>query len=262
MRRPPRGAPGGRPPQQKPGQLKGRLSLARALSKFAVCSRTEAARRIEAGRVKVNGRVVLIPERRIDPRRDHVTVDGEPAGDETERVVLAFHKPAGYITTRSEPGGRATVYELLGDVGRWVFPVGRLDRDSSGLLILTNDHRLGQRLTDPDHHVPKTYQVRVRGLPDPMALRALRQGVALPDGTQTRPARVKVLGAARDGTTWLEVVLTEGKNRQLRRMCALVGHEVEQLVRTRIGRLALGDLAPGHWRRLEGQDITRLAEAT
>ncbi len=257
--RPPRGAPGGRPPHPPAGQLKGALSLARALSKFGVCSRSEAARRIAAGRVRVNGRVVSWPERRIDPRRDRVTVDGEPVSDATERVVYAFHKPAGYITTRSEPGGRATIYELLGDVGRWVFPVGRLDRDTSGLLILTNDHRLGQRLTDPDHHVPKTYHVRVRGVPDAAALRALREGVTLGDGTETRPARARALGAARDGTTWLEIVLTEGKNRQVRRMCAAVGHEVEQLVRVRIGGLGLGDLAPGGWRALSRDDVARLA---
>src|SRR5262249_7790067 len=250
MKRPPRGAPGGRPPSQKPGQLKGRLSLARALSKFGVCSRADAVRRIEAGRVRVNGRLGLFPEPRIDPRHDVVTVDGERAADDSERIVLAFHKPAGYITSRSEPGGRPTVYDLLEDVGRWVFPVGRLDRDSSGLLILTNDHQLGQRLTDPEHHVAKTYHARVRGLPDTAALRVLREGVTLPDGTQTRRARVALLGAARDGSTWLELVLTEGKNRQVRRMCAAVGHEVEQLVRTRIGGLALGDLAPGCWRRL------------
>ena len=240
------------------GRLEGRLSLARALSKFGVCSRKQAASLIEAGCVRVGGRVVLWPARRIDPRRERVTLDGRRVGDDTERVALVLHKPAGYLTTRSEPGGRPTVYELLRDVGRWVFPVGRLDRDSSGLLVLTNDHGLGQRLTDPEQHVPKTYHARVRGVPSPEALRALREGLTLRDGTRTRPARVRSLGTARGGGPWLELVLTEGKNRQVRRMCEAVGHQVVELVRVRIGALSLGDLGPGEWRRLDREEIGRL----
>jgi 23S rRNA pseudouridine2605 synthase len=166
------------------------------------------------------------------------------------------------VTTRTDPGGRKTVYDALGDVGRWVFPVGRLDRDTSGLLILTNDHRLGERLTSPDHHVPKTYHARVRGVPDAEALRALREGLPLDDGALTRPARVRPLGSARgdEGSTWLEIVLTEGKNRQVRRMCAAVGHDVLDLVRVRIGRLDLGDLAAGEWRELGPEEIRLLGD--
>jgi 23S rRNA pseudouridine2605 synthase len=251
------GGLGGAPLAPPSSTTKGPLSLARALSKFGVCSRAEAERWIEAGRVSVDGEVVLWPARRIDPRRHRVTVDGRRVGDDTERVVLALHKPPGYVTTRVEPGGRPTVYDLLGDVGRWVFPVGRLDRDSSGLLILTNDHRLGQRLTDPGHAVPKTYHAKVDGVPSDAALDVLREGVSLGDGTRTRPARVRSLGSGRGGT-WLEIVLTEGKNRQVRRMCAAVGHEVRELVRVGIGGLALGDLPPGRWRRLEAGDLARL----
>jgi pseudouridine synthase len=191
-----------------------------------------------------------------------VSVDGQPVGDETERVVLVLHKPEGYITTRTDPGGRPTVYALLGEVGRWVFPVGRLDRDTRGLLVLTNDHRLGERLTDPRHHVPKTYHARVDGVPDDEALLVLRTSVPLEDGTLTRPARVRVLGTTRGGTTWLEIVLTEGKNRQVRRMLRAVGHEVRELVRVRIGGLALGDLLPGQWRRLEKAEIEALQRVT
>ena len=257
-RRPGRGAPGGRPRPQAAGELRGRLSLARALSKFGACSRSEAARFVEAGRVRVNGATVRWPQRRIDPRRDRVTLDGRRVSDAVERIVLALHKPVGYVTTRSEPGGRSTVYDLLTDVPTWVFPVGRLDRDSSGLLLLTNDHRLGHRLTDPESHVPKTYHVRVQGRPELAALEALREGVVLPDATQTRPARVRLLGGARDGSTWLEITLTEGRNRQIRRMCSSVGHDVLQLVRVRIGALPLGDLAPGEWRRLGPRQIALL----
>lgn len=239
----------------------GAVSLARALSKFGVCSRREAERWIADGRVRVNGTVERAPSRWIDPSRDRVVVDGRRVGDETPRVVLAFHKPKGVVTTRSDPGGRPTVYDALGDVGQWVFPVGRLDRDTSGLLVLTNDHRLGERLTSPDHHVPKTYHARVAGVPDAQALRALREGLPLDDGTLTRPAKVRVLGTPRGekgASTWLEIVLTEGKNRQVRRMGAAVGHEVLDLVRVRIGRLGLGDLAPGEWRELDGDETRSL----
>jgi 23S rRNA pseudouridine2605 synthase len=222
-----------------------------------VCSRKEAARVIEAGRVRVDGQVVSWPLRRIDPRRERVTVDGRRVGDDTERIVLMLHKPKGLITSRTDPGGRPTVYSLLGDVGRWVFPVGRLDRDTTGLLLLTNDHQLGQRLTDPEQHVPKTYHARVAGVPSAEALRVLREGAPLGAGETARPARVRSLGSRRDGT-WLEIVLTEGKNRQVRRMCAVVGHDVLDLVRVRVGRLGLGDLPPGQWRRLGAEDIARL----
>ena len=256
--RPPRGTPGGRPVHAATGDTRGPVSLARALSKFGVCSRREAERWIAAGRVAVDGRRVLAPARRIEPRRARVTVDGLRVGDDTERVVLALHKPAGYITSRVDPGGRRTVYDLIGEADRWVFPVGRLDRDSSGLLLLTNDHRLGQRLTDPDHHVPKTYHVLVEGVPDEAALRALREGVPLGDGTVSRPAKVRALGTARGAQAWLEVVLTEGKNRQVRRMCAAVGHDVHELIRVAVGGLPLGDLAPGTWRRLTPAEVRLL----
>ena len=256
--RPPRGAPGGRPRHPPTGSTRGPISLARALSKFGVCSRKEACRWIEAGRVEVDGRVVRGPARRIDPRRHLVRVDGREVGDDTERIVVVLHKPKGYITARTDPGGRRTVYDLLGDVARWVFPVGRLDRNTSGLLVLTNDHRLGQRLTDPEAHVPKRYHARVRGVPSPDALRALAEGVPLGDGTLSRPARVRALGSARDGSSWIEIVLTEGKNRQVRRMAAAVGHEVEELARVEVGSLRLGDLAVGEWRRLSPAEVTRL----
>jgi 23S rRNA pseudouridine2605 synthase len=256
--RPPRGAPGGRPRPSPTGSTRGPLSLARALSKFGVCSRKEACRWIEAGRVELDGRVVRWPARRIDPRRQVVRVDGRRVGDDTERIVIVLNKPKGYITSRTDPGGRKTVYDLLGDVARWMFPVGRLDRDTSGLLVLTNDHRLGQRLTDPEAHVPKRYHARLRGVPSPEALRALAEGVPLGDGTLSRPARVRPLGSARDGSSWIEIVLTEGKNRQVRRMAAAVGHDALELVRVEVGSLGLGDLAVGEWRRLGPEEVARL----
>ena len=251
--------------RREAGGLKpqGALSLARALSKFGVCSRREAERWIALGRVAVNGREEREPSRWIDPLRDRVSVDGRAVGDETERVVIALHKPTGLVTTRTDPGGRPTVYDALGETGRWVFPVGRLDRDSSGLLILTNDHRLGERLTSPERHLPKTYHARVSGVPDAQAVRALREGLTLDDGSLTRPARVRLLGS-RGGGSWLEIVLTEGKNRQVRRMCAAVGHDVLELVRVAIGRLRLSELAlsPGEWRPLTPDEVARLGAGT
>jgi 23S rRNA pseudouridine2605 synthase len=257
--RPPRGTSGGRPRPQETGKTRGPLSLARALSKFGVCSRKQAVLAIEAGRVRLNGAVVRVPARRIDPREDKVQFDGRSVGDDTERIVLALHKPTGYITSRHDPQGRPTVYDLTSGCGRWVFPVGRLDQDTSGLLILTNDHRLGQRLSDPAAHVPKTYHVLVTGAPPADALGALRGGIVLPDGTPTRPARVRLIGSPPAGRSWLEIVLTEGKNRQVRRMCAQVGLEVLSLMRVRIGDFGLGDLAVGQWRRLDPAEISRLA---
>ena len=243
------------------GEPRGPLSLARALSKFGVCSRSEAVHRIAAGRVAINGRVVTRADARLDPSRDAVSVDGQRVADLSERVVLALHKPAGYLTTSRDPAGRPTVYDLIGTHAGWVFPVGRLDRDSAGLIVLTNDHRLGERLTTPGAHVPKTYHVRVRGLPDAQALRTLREGVPLRDGP-TRPARVKALGARKDATAWLEIVLTEGRNRQVRRMCAAVGHEVLELTRVAIGGFRLGDLGAGQWRRLDAEEIGLLTALT
>ncbi len=244
----------------KPPSRGGPLSLARALSKFGVCSRAEAERWIAAGRVAVDGHVVRAHQRRIDPLRHQVEVDGQPVGDLRRHLVIALHKPEGYVTTRTDPGGRPTVYDLLEGVPQWVFPVGRLDRDSTGLLILTNDHRLGQDLTDPGRHLPKTYHVRVRGVPSAEALRVLREGVTLEDGTRCRPAEVRPLGAGRgEGAgSWLEITITEGRNRQVRRMCAMVGHDVERLARVPIGELELGDLAAGAWRTLEPGEVERL----
>jgi len=214
---------------------------------------------VEAGRVTVGGRVVRAPAQRVVLGRDRIAFDGRRVAEaEVERIVLAYHKPKGLITSRTDPGGRPTIYDALPDLPAWVFPVGRLDKDSAGLLILTNDHRLGHRLTDPESHVEKRYEVLVKGVPSVEALDVLRAGVDIGDERPTRLARVRVLGSPRAGGTWLEVVVTEGRNRQVRRMCAAVGHDVLELVRVGIGGLALGPLEPGHWRRLDPREVERL----
>jgi 23S rRNA pseudouridine2605 synthase len=225
---------------------------------MGVCSRREASRAILQGRVRVDGRVERDPARPIFLGGVHLAVD-EREVRPLASLVIAFHKPRGVVTTRVERSGRLTVYDVLGTVGTWVFPVGRLDKDTSGLLIFTNDHAIGERLTDPRQHLPKTYHARVRGTMLPDVLAVLRAGVVLPDGSATRPAEARVLGQCRDGTSWVEIIVTEGRNRQVRRMCSIVGHDVVDLVRVRIGGLSLGELPPGQWRRLSVPEMQCLA---
>jgi 23S rRNA pseudouridine2605 synthase len=234
-----------------------RVQLHRALSKLGWGSRTQAWEWIRAGRVRVDGHVVIDPLTWVDLDRQRVTRGGEDAPPPAH-LTLALHKPPGVVTTRRDERGRPTVYDLLPPGLPWVFPAGRLDADSEGLLILTSDSALAGRLTDPVHHVPRTYHVTVRGTPDGAVLERLRQGVGLPGG-RTRPAGVRVVEAGPDRTV-VEMVLTEGRNRQIRRMWAACGHRVRRLVRVAIGRYALGHLAPGACRRLDEQEVRRLQE--
>jgi pseudouridine synthase len=208
---------------------------------------------------------VTSPRPLVDPGQDVVHVDGLRVGVGGERIVLALHKPVGLVTTRVDPGGRPTVYEALRGLDRWVFPVGRLDRGTSGLLIFTNDTALGRRLTDPEQHVPRTYHALVRGHPDAETLRTLSDGVDLGRGVLTRPADVRLVASPRGdppdpATAWLELILREGRKRQVRRMCAILGHDVLELVRVRVGALDLGNLPPGQWRVLDSADVALLTK--
>jgi 23S rRNA pseudouridine2605 synthase len=231
-----------------------RVQLHRALSKLGWGSRTQAWEWIRAGAVRVDGRVVTDPLTWVDLDRQHVTCDGR---DPTPvSLTLALHKPPDVVTTRRDERGRRTVYDLLPPGLPWVFPAGRLDADSEGLLILTTDSALAVRLTAPEHHIPKTYHVTLAGRPTEAALDTLRQGVDLPDG-RTRPARVRLLQAG-ERTSLVEVVLTEGRNRQVRRMAQAVGHKVRRLVRVAIGDYQLGDLPPGACQPLDEEDLGRL----
>jgi 23S rRNA pseudouridine2605 synthase len=234
-----------------------RVQLHRAVSKLGWGSRTQAWTWIQAGEVEVDGRIVLDPLTWVDLRRQRVTRKGAaPAA--AAPLTVALHKPRGVVTTRSDERGRPTVYDLLPPDLPWVFPAGRLDADSEGLLIITSDSALSMKLTDPVHHVPKTYHVTLTGHPTPVVLDQLRRGVDLPDG-RTRPAQVRVL-QEHHRTTRLEIVLTEGRNRQVRRMAAAVGHKVRRLVRVAIGGCALGDLPAGAWRPLTPEDCRALLE--
>lgn len=200
----------------------------------------------------MNGRVVQNPDHWVDFRRDKIEFDGKPLRAK-ERVYLLLYKPAGYITTFKDPEGRPTVYDLIADVETFVSPVGRLDLDTTGLLILTNDTQFAERLTNPDHKVEKTYLVKCAGLLSDDILQQLRDGVGLSDGP-TLPARVRrVRDSGRN--SHIEMTITEGRNRQVRRMIEAVGSKVLKLVRIRIGPVGIGDLRIGSWRELTGKEV-------
>ena len=230
-------------------------TLERVLSKAGLGSRTEARSWIDAGRVGVNGKVVRTPDHWVDFARDRVTLDGQPvrAG---EKIYLLLYKPKGYITTSTDPEGRPTVYDLIRDAGVWLVPVGRLDLDTTGLLIMTNDTQFAERLTNPDYKVPKTYHAKCADLLSDEQIERLRRGVELSDGP-TRPALVERL---RDSGkyTHLEITLMEGRNRQVRRMVEAAGSKVLKLVRVAIGEVRIGDLPIGKWRLLTATELLGL----
>ncbi|MFY9344654.1 MAG: pseudouridine synthase [Planctomycetota bacterium] len=236
----------------------GKKTLDRLLSRTGACSRRQAQLAIAAGRVQVNGRVVRDPETWVDPVRDRVLLDGAELRARGKEV-WALHKPTGYVTTARDEHGRETVYALLPPDSKWLAPVGRLDRDSSGLLLFTNDSYLAQAITDPASKLPKTYEVRCKGNVGDDAIARLRAGVELHDGP-TLPAEVeRIEGDHR--STLLRVVLTEGRNRQLRRMVMAIGSRVHTLHRTRIGPIALGDQPEGRCRRLAPAEVQALRAA-
>jgi pseudouridine synthase len=231
-------------------------TLERVLSKAGVGSRVEARSWIHAGRVKVNGALARNPDIWVDMSRDRVRLDGKPLAVR-ERIYLLLYKPTGYLTTYKDPQGRPTVYDLITDVGTFVSPVGRLDLDTSGLLLMTNDSQFAERVTNPESHVPKTYLVKASLLLSDGQLQQLRDGVELLDGP-TRPALVR---RVRDSNkyTHFEITLTEGRNRQVRRMVEALGAHVLKLVRVGIGPLAIGRLPIGKWRPLTSAEVRALA---
>jgi 23S rRNA pseudouridine2605 synthase len=228
------------------------MRLAKYLAHAGVASRRAAETMIVEGRVTVAGQVVLDPARDVDERCS-LAVDGRPVAGVEQPVVYAVNKPLGVLSTAQDTHGRPTVVSLVPDETRRLYPVGRLDADSSGLILLTNDGALAQRLTHPSFEVPKTYHVRVGGGPvGESALAKLRAGVRLEDG-MTAPAQVRRVGQGA-----LEVTIREGRNRQVRRMCEAVGHPVLALERIAFGRLKLGELASGASRRLDEAELARL----
>jgi 23S rRNA pseudouridine2605 synthase len=224
------------------------VSLPRALSKLGFCSRTQAEVLIAEGRVSVDGRIVRNIATRIDPGRARITVDGQPVVAE-RKVYLMLNKPRGLVTTRDDPQERATVYDCLEGLHLpFVVPVGRLDKASEGLLLMTNDTRWAQRVLDPASNVEKVYHVQIDCMPDQGMLEQLEAGMVI-DGERlvAKSARVLRAGAR---TAWLEIVLSEGRNRQIRRLLAAIGADVFRLVRIEVGGLRLGDLPRGAVRHL------------
>jgi pseudouridine synthase len=231
-------------------------TLDRVLSKAGVGSRVEAARWVRAGRVRVNGRPIRDPDHWVDMERDRVRLDGKPL-QPRQRVYLLLYKPAGYLTTYRDPQGRSTVYDLVADVGTFLSPVGRLDLDTSGLLLMSNDNQFAERVTNPDSHVPKTYLVKASARLTDDQLQRLRDGIELSDGP-TRPSKV---ARVRDSAkyTHFEITLTEGRNRQVRRMVEALDAKVLKLVRVRIGDIRIGALPIGKWRMLTDAEVRALS---
>jgi pseudouridine synthase len=227
-------------------------TLERVLSKAGLGSRTEARSWIRGGRVSINGTVVRDPDTWVDMDRDRVRFDNAPLAAR-ELVYLLLYKPTGYLTTYNDPQGRPTVYDLVADAGTFLSPVGRLDLDTSGLLLMTNDNQFAERVTNPRSHVPKTYLVKASTVLTDFQLDRLRQGIELADG-QSRPANVQ---RVRDSAkyTHFEITLTEGRNRQVRRMVEALGARVLKLVRVKIGRIGIDTLPIGKWRPLTRAEI-------
>jgi len=236
----------------------GKKTLDRVLSRAGICSRNEARLAIRAGRVRCNGKLVQDPDAWIDPVRDRVSFDGQELRS-TARQVWMLHKPTGYVTTAVDELDRTTVYALLPPGLPWLAPVGRLDRDTSGLLLFTNDSDLAHRITAPDSKLPKTYLAHCRGRLSDTALQQLAEGLQLHDGP-TRPATVHRLDGD-DRSTRIELTITEGRNRQVRRMLLAVGSRVYALHRSRIGPLTLGDLPEGQARALTPDEVRQLRAA-
>jgi len=230
-------------------------TLDRVLSQAGVGSRTEARKWIGAGRVAVDGKKIQTPDAWVDPEHQKVTLDGRPMRS-ARKIYLLLYKPKGYVTTYKDPDNRPTVYELLKDVPDKVFSAGRLDLDSSGLLIFTNDGTFADRITSPESHVPKTYLVKASLLLSDEQLDQLRQGVVLSDGP-TRPAEVRRIRNS-ERYTFFEITLTEGRNRQVRRMVETLGAKVLKLVRTKFGHIEIGDLQIGKYRMLTDREIRDL----
>jgi 23S rRNA pseudouridine2605 synthase len=231
------------------------MRLAKYLARAGVASRRASEEIIGAGRVSVNGSPVTDPARDVGPE-DAVAVDGKPVTTTRERVVYALNKPAGVVSTARDPQGRPTVVSLVPQTER-LYPVGRLDIDTTGLILLTNQGELAHRLTHPSFEVEKTYRVLVSGLAvEERVLRALSDGVELDDG-RTAPARVRRVSA-----DTIEITIHEGRKRQVKRMCEAVGHPVKRLERIRFGPLELGDLPRGRWRKLSDPEVDALMAAS
>ncbi|MFZ5592253.1 MAG: pseudouridine synthase [Bacillota bacterium] len=230
--------------------------LQKFMARCGVASRRQCEQMIAAGLVKVNGQVVTKLGTRVKPGKDVVVVNGRLLRQPEKKVYYMVYKPRGYLSALSDPAGRKLVTDLLPGVKQRVYPVGRLDYDSEGLLILTNDGQLTRALTHPSSKVPKTYRVRVQGIPSWRALEQLAGGIQLEDGI-TAPATVGMIDVL-NGNALLEITIHEGRNRQIRRMCEAIGHPVLRLKRIRFGPLQLGKMKAGEFRELKNNEVRAL----
>lgn len=239
-----------------------KMRLQKVLSAAGVASRRAAEAFITEGRVTVNGITVSELGSKADPDADDIRVDGRRVKMPQQRRYILMYKPRGHITTRSDPQGRPTVIDLLarGGVSQYVYPVGRLDYDSEGLLLLTNDGDLAARLTHPRHGVERAYEVKVAGVPGDVQVERLARGVMI-DGRMTAPADVSMLRVTEAGHAVLSFVLREGRQRQVRRMCEAVGHPVSRLRRVRIGPIRDDHIRPGEFRDLDAREVAALKRA-
>jgi len=234
--------------------------LQKLIAAAGIASRRHAEQMIAAGEVTVNGKVIKELGTKADPETDHIKVRGKlinPVLERREKVYVLLNKPKGYLSSVTDPDGRPTVLELLPESLGRLYPVGRLDFNTEGLLLLTNDGDFTNFITAARNKVEKVYEGKVKGIPDEKAIERLRRGVTLEDGTRTAPAKIRKVGET-ENNSWFEILLHEGKNQQIRRMFDLIGHSVIKLRRSRIGSLRDDELKPKHWRRLLPEEVKLL----
>ena len=236
------------------------MRVQRFIAQAALASRREAEKMIEAGRVRVNGKVVREMGLTVDPDRDQILVDNQPVSLEEEKVYVLLHKPPLTMTTRSDPRGRQTVYAYLKNLPPHLAYVGRLDWDAEGALLFTNDGDFVHAMTHPKYHVPKTYLVKVNGIPDNKALDRLRRGVRLDDNRRTQPCEVEVVEITHGDNAWLKITLWEGRQNQIKRMMDAIRFRTNRIFRTHIGDIYVGNLPQGEWRFLTDKEVHRLLE--
>lgn len=232
--------------------------LQKVIAQAGIASRRHAEQLIQEGRVKVNGKTVTELGTKVNAAKDRITVNGKPVKRETRKYYILLHKPRGYVTTMADPEGRKTVADLIKDIPVRLHPIGRLDYDTEGLLLLTNDGDMTYALTHPKHEIKKTYAARVEGVPRQTDLEMLAKGVELTDGL-TAPADIALIDII-DGNAILEITIHEGRNRQVRRMCEKIGHPVIRLKRKRLAFLTLDKVARGHYRHLTPKEINGLKQ--
>lgn len=231
--------------------------IQKLIAQAGITSRRKAEKLIEEGRVRLNGKTAKLGMK-ADLAFDELTVDGSPLVEAEEKITIRLHKPTGYITALSDDRGRATVMDLISGIPERIYPVGRLDYNSEGVLLLTNDGALANSLSHPSQQLPRTYHVKVRGNPNTAKFAQLTEGIMLEDGLAKAIHAERIRTTPEGGHLWFEIVLTEGRNREVRRMCEAIGHPVTRLVRSRFGSVHVEDLKPGEYKVLSKKELKTL----